>query len=341
MSLIFEALQRSEGEKSETDPSLCRDATELLQRAESRTASQWKSDLPSDQNQWDSSLQVDDLSQTKKVFLDQPISNNACVAGEQASFDVQSDDFTDFDSLRFVSDCQKRLICLDADETPASEAFRLLGVRLGHLRRKKQLQIVLITSTIPQEGKSTVAANLACSLALGTQQRVLLLEGDLRRPTVSQMFGTGKSPGLIECLNGQSAVQKCIYQVAGYNLWVMPAGAAPSNTLEILQSSMLPALVKRISLWFEWIIIDSPPVLPLADTSIWVRLVDGVLLVTRRGITERKLLTSGIEAVESTKLLGAILNCSSNPEHKNYYYQSKNRKNNKYNIDQVENRIAG
>jgi capsular exopolysaccharide synthesis family protein len=327
MSQIFEALQRSEEEQSEIDSSLCHDAAALLQRAESRVALQWTSEKLSNQKCGGESSSNDGSFQTEESPSDNRRSRHALTGDKQVCAEVQLSDLPVFDSLRLVPDNQKRLVCFDADETPASEGFRLLGVRLGHLRRKKHFQKVLITSTIPQEGKSTVAANLACTLALGTQQRVLLLEGDLRRSTVSQLFGIGKNPGLIECLVRQYSLQKCIYQVEKYKLWVMPAGSEKSNTLEILQSTKLPAIMTQLSTWFEWIIIDSPPVLPLADTSIWMRMADGVLLVTRRGITEKKLLTSGVEAIEPNKLLGAILNCSSNPAHKDYYYQSHARQN--------------
>jgi Mrp family chromosome partitioning ATPase len=90
--------------------------------------------------------------------------------------------------------------------------------------------------------------------------------------------------------------------------------------LELLQSGKLPALMEQLGQWFDWIVIDSPPVLPLADTSVWMRLADGVLLITRQGITEKRQLKRGLEAVEPKKLIGALLNGSTNSSDTDYYY---------------------
>ena len=151
------------------------------------------------------------------------------------------------------------------------------------LRRIRPLKKVLITSTIPQEGKSTIAANLACALAHSPNEKTLLVEGDLRRPSLSQMFGIKKNHGLNDWLQGEHGPFADIYHLEEPGLWLLPAGDAMSNPIELLQSQKLPAMMEQLARWFDWIIIDSPPVLPLADTSVWMRLADGVLLVTRQG----------------------------------------------------------
>ena len=102
-------------------------------------------------------------------------------------------------------------------------------------------------------------------------------------------------------------------------LWVLPAGSAPENPLELMQSGKLSPLMEQLTAWFDWIVIDSPPVLPLADTSIWARLADGILLVTRKSITEKQQLQRGLEALERSKLLGALVNGSTDAAHSDYY----------------------
>ena len=92
---------------------------------------------------------------------------------------------------------ESRLVCLQDDNSLAAEKFRFLGVSLKHLQRERQLKKVLITSTIPQEGKSMVSANLACTLGRTTQEKILLVEGDVRRPSLSHLFGDGKGCGLM------------------------------------------------------------------------------------------------------------------------------------------------
>jgi capsular exopolysaccharide synthesis family protein len=211
-----------------------------------------------------------------------------------------------------------RLVAVGEEQSLGAEKFRFLAVRLRQLRQSRPLKKILITSTIPQEGKSTVAANLACTLARRKQHKTLLLEGDLRRPTVAHKLGFGKVPGLSEWLRGETESMN-IYRIEELGLWVLPAGNAPENPLELMQSGKLAPLMEQLSEWFDWIIIDSPPVLPLADTSVWVRLADGILLVTRNGTTERQHLNRGLEALEKTKLLGALVNNSTNAAHSDYY----------------------
>jgi capsular exopolysaccharide synthesis family protein len=211
-----------------------------------------------------------------------------------------------------------RLVSVAEEGSLGAEKFRFLGVRLRHLRQNRALKKILITSTIPQEGKSTIAANLACTLARRKNQKTLLLEGDLRRPNIVNQFGIGKRPGLCEWLSGKTdSVNIC--KLEGLELWILPAGAAPENPLELMQSGKLSLLMEQLEAWFDWIVIDSPPVLPLADTSIWSRLSDGILLVTRKGITEKQQLQRGLEAIEKSKILGALVNSSTTAAHSDYY----------------------
>ena len=213
---------------------------------------------------------------------------------------------------------ESRLISVAEEGSLGAEKFRFLAVRLRQLRQNRPLKKILITSTIPQEGKSTVAANLACTLARRRQQKTLLLEGDLRRPSIVNQFGIGKLPGLSEFLSGQTESIK-IYKLESLGLWILPAGAAPENPLELMQSGKLSLLMEQLEAWFDWIVIDSPPVLPLADASLWSRLADGILLVTRKGTTEKQQLKRGLEAIEKSKLLGALVNSSANAAHTDYY----------------------
>jgi Mrp family chromosome partitioning ATPase len=112
-----------------------------------------------------------------------------------------------------------------------------------------------------------------------------------------------------------------IYRLDALGLWVLPAGRATQNPLELMQSGRLLPLMDQLSEWFDWIVIDSPPVLPFADTIIWARLSDGILLAARKGKTEKKQLQRGLEALEKSKLLGAILNSSTDTAHHDYYHR--------------------
>jgi protein-tyrosine kinase len=287
MSHIFDALQRSEGERGGNAPTSFSIATELLQAAEEKMRRQDASgDSRSTPCEPNPSLPANWLDQCPSLPVFVPSDN--------------------------------RLVSVGREESLGAEKFRYLTVRLRQLRQSRPLKKLLITSTIPQEGKSTVAANLACALASRKAQKTLLLEGDLRRPTVARQFGLGNVPGLSEWFRGETGAMN-VYRLESLGLWVLPAGNAPGNALESLQSGKLSPLMEQMTACFDWIVIDSPPVLPLGDTSIWARLADAILLVTRPGVTEKKQLQRGLEIFEKSKLLGALVNASTDAAHSNYY----------------------
>jgi capsular exopolysaccharide synthesis family protein len=320
MSQIFDALQRSEGEQAGVDLRALSAATELLQIAERRATAARETAVqpgPSDATKIaENETSVNSPPQPLAVLATAVESPTAA----EARNDNRLDQFSQFQSLQVSVPPQNRLVCLTDNESLAAEKFRFLGVRLRQLQRSRELKKVLITSSIPSEGKSMVAANLACALARRRQQRTLLLDGDLRRPSLSHMFGLGRIPGLCEWLQGDPSPMTSIYYLERPGFWFLPAGSMPGNPLEVMQSGSLPALMDQLTAWFDWIIIDSPPVLPLADTSVWTRLADGILLVTRQGTTEKRQLQRGLEALEPKKLIGALLNCSRNTAHSDYYY---------------------
>jgi capsular exopolysaccharide synthesis family protein len=319
MSRIFDALQRLEAEHSGVPLSKISGAPEVLRSVELQATSEAGKAAVSEQA---SEARMAERGAPFEFNAVSPVATavEATAASEPSVLDQSQDMFGLFQSLKVTLSPQSRLVCLGERGSPAAEAFRLLGVRLRHLRRDRSLKRVLITSTVPKEGKSMVAANLACVLALRTKQRVLLLEGDVRRPTLSQIFELGKNRGLCEWLEGKCNLAMSIYHLEGPGLWFLPAGSPSTNQLDLDQSGKLSTLLDQLTAWFDWIIIDSPPVLPLADTSIWTRLADGILLVMRQGTTQKRQLEKGLEALESKKLIGAVLNGSKNPEHSDYYY---------------------
>jgi capsular exopolysaccharide synthesis family protein len=321
VSQIFDALQRSESERSGIDTATLPQGPDLLRRAERAAASTWVTSSAGVEPDV-SSVAVDDERIERTVIPISPTGASSQIHFEDQLTEPGLDVLGGCQTLEISIPPQSRLVCLTDRENPTAEAIRLLGVRLKDLRQTRPLKKVLITSTIPQEGKSMISANLACVLAHGSDTRVLLMEGDLRRPSLSHMFGVQKQRGIYEWLREGGDPINNIYRLKDAGLWMFPAGDASSNPIELLQSQSLPALMDRIAAWFDWIIIDSPPVLPLADTSVWMRLADGVLLVTRQGTTEKQQLTRGLEALETDKLIGAVVNGSMASAYSGYYYRS-------------------
>jgi capsular exopolysaccharide synthesis family protein len=321
MSHIFDALQRAEVERTGIDIRVLSAATELLQIAE-RQAAVGGETAPEAETAVQPEIVADRQPPVPlQVTRSTPTTAEFPIAAEP-SINTDVDQLSHFQSLRVLAPPQSRLVCLTDKESLAAEKFRFLGVRLRQLQQSRQLKKVLITSTIPQEGKTTVAANLACTLVRRARQKTLLVEGDLRRPSLAQLFGLGKTSGICEWLQGERGPMTSIYYLEGPGLWILPAGSTSRNPLELMQAERLSVLMDQLTAWFDWIVIDSPPVLPLADASIWMRLVDGILLVTRQGTTERKQLERGLEVLDKTKLVGTLINSSSNTAHRDYYHYS-------------------
>ncbi|MGA9473817.1 MAG: CpsD/CapB family tyrosine-protein kinase [Terriglobales bacterium] len=323
MSYLFDALQKSQAERSGIDRKALAAATEVLKVAERQAAAQRESALNEGSDE-----QAAAVADMDGAFLPEAASaledaSHLSVEAGGAATKPHVDQFRQFQPLRVMVPLQSRLVCVTDKESLAAEKFRFLAVRLRQLRQSRPLKRILITSSVPQEGKSTVAANLACTLARRTNQRTLLLDGDLRRPSVANLFGLGHVPGICEWLQGDSGPAESIYHLEDAGLWILPAGSTPRNALELMQSGRLSALMDQLTAWFDWIVIDTPPVLPLADTSVWMRLADGVLLVARQGTGQKRQLQRALEAIDRSKLIGGLLNCSTNTSHNDYYYHYK------------------
>jgi capsular exopolysaccharide synthesis family protein len=300
MSHIFDALQRAEAERSGVELDAFDVPTELLEIAESAVKVQVAEPAPV----------------TQVPGLDLPIAETRSLIG---NFAERSSPWEQFESLPVSLPFHSKLVSVMEKDGLAAEKFRFLAVRLRHLQQRRPLKRLLITSTMPEEGKSMVAANLACTLGSRRQQKTLLLDGDLRRPTIQRQLGIGKVPGLTEYLSGTVDARLPIYRLDALGIWVMPAGNVAPNPLELMQAGRLSPLIDKLSTWFDWMVIDSPPILPLADTSVWTRVADGILLVTRQGTTDKEQLKRGLETIEPSKLLGAILNSSRSIAHSDYY----------------------
>jgi capsular exopolysaccharide synthesis family protein len=322
MSRIFDALKRLEGDRPVSEDSAFPEGPDLLRRAERLAISSWEESVSPKEREAAKIFEADKFFASEVGISSFSAIQAASLIPAADSSEQKSSLLKDAESISISLSSDSRLVCLTDWENPTAEALRLLTVRLRDLRQTRPLKKLLITSTIPREGKTTIAANLACALVHGSDEKILLIEGDVRLPALQKVFGTKNVPGICELLHDGRSLPKSVYHLDGAGLWMLPAGRAPANPLEILESQKLPGVMDQLAASFDWIIIDSPPVLPLADTSIWMGLADGVLLVTRQGVTEKQQLTKGLEAIESSKLLGALLNGSIASAYSGYYYRS-------------------
>jgi capsular exopolysaccharide synthesis family protein len=314
MSHIFDALQRAEHERRGITPFARMTATDLLERAERQARIQRDSESRR-ATIVETTLTGED---TKQLAARTSLGDSSRWKSEQIPIVPP-----EIQTFHLTPPLHNRLVALSDPSSPAAEAFRLLCVRLRDLRRARPLTNLLVSSTSPQEGKSLIAANLACTLAAASRQNVLLLEGDLRRPSQGELFRLEPMPGVCEYFRGDRSLKDSIYRFEEAGIWFLPAGRAQGNSPELIQSAQLSAMAAQLSQWFDWIVIDSPPILPLADTSVWEKMADGLLLVARRGITSKRKLKRGAEAVDQKKLIGTILNSSTRSTDEDYYYYQR------------------
>jgi capsular exopolysaccharide synthesis family protein len=210
--------------------------------------------------------------------------------------------------LRPVPRPESRLVTIAEHNSLAAEKFRVLKTRLRHLQQKEELKTVLITSASAGEGKTMVASNLAVSLARNTSQRVLLLEGDLRHPALASEFGLRDPRGITEWFENKDSLSRFVYRVEGLRLWFLPAGASVVDPLKILQSARFTEGVNDLAPAFDWIVIDAPPLMPLADVHVLAALADGLVLVVRQGKAPKKALAKGLSGLDEAKVLGVVFN---------------------------------
>lgn len=202
----------------------------------------------------------------------------------------------------------------------AAEQYRQLRTRLAHAEGAQNVRTVLVTSPQKGEGKSITSANLALTMAQELHRRVVIVEADLRKPSLRHLFGLPAGPGLAEYLTGAADLKDVMRFLPDHNLTVIDAGGAPANPAELLGSTAMRRLLDQLRSRFDRVILDTPPVLPLADVAVLAPLVDGALMVVRAGVTPKPAIENALRAFDSSRLLGIVLNESGMEE--DYRYEA-------------------
>ncbi|MFC0560835.1 CpsD/CapB family tyrosine-protein kinase [Halalkalibacter alkalisediminis] len=217
---------------------------------------------------------------------------------------------------------QRNLITEASKSSPISEQYRTIRTNIEFSAVDREIKTIVVTSAGPGEGKSTTAANLAIVMAQNGQS-VLLLDGDLRKPTAHYTFNVSNMSGLTNVLTKQSDLETTVKETRIQNLSLLPCGPLPPNPAELLNSRMMGLVLERAQELFDTIIIDTPPVMAVADASILANKCDGTVLVVSSGKTEREDVKKAKELLTkaNAKLLGAVLN-NKTIESGHYYYYS-------------------
>ena len=188
-----------------------------------------------------------------------------------------------------------------------NNAYCRLAAQLHQMQQGRKLTTVMIASALPGEGKSLTAANLARALSEAYGKRVMLIDADLRRPSIHSLFGIRNAPGLNDCLAGNVTVRPVRLS---NTLCVVPAGSPEPNPLERLSSSNLRELLSELADRSDWVVIDVPPLAACPDAGILAGLVDGVVVVVRAGQTPLAAVESTVTALGREKVVGVVLNRS-------------------------------
>ncbi|MBS0937728.1 CpsD/CapB family tyrosine-protein kinase [Lactiplantibacillus plantarum] len=202
-----------------------------------------------------------------------------------------------------------QLTALKAPMSVVTEQIKTIRTNLNYAMVGKPLKTLMITSAIQGEGKSTIGGNLAVEYAKKGMQ-ALLVDADLRRPTIHHTFGVSNQRGLSTWLSGQLVdVNDAIYPVLDH-LFVMPSGPKPPNPAELLASDKMTEFLTVATRKLDLVIVDAPPVLPVTDARILAGQVDGTVLVVRQNFVEKVAVRQAVNALKNarTQLLGTVLN---------------------------------
>lgn len=223
---------------------------------------------------------------------------------------------------RTTATLARKLITVENPKAIVSEQFRTLRTNINFSNPDKVLKTILVTSSSPGEGKSTTSANVA-SVYAQEGKRVLLVDGDMRKPTVHHTFGLKNTKGLSNVLTRQVSIEEAIQPSTLDNLSIMTSGPIPPNPAELLASKSMEQLIGELTAQYDFIIFDAPPILSVTDSQILSNRCDGTVLVVKAGEAEKAMVQKAKESLVASQanILGVVLNNFVLAKDNYYYYQ--------------------
>jgi len=251
---------------------------------------------------------------------DIPVLSRTRTIGSQSLREKLEEVFFGWDLQRYAA----HPIVATEEESSAAEQYKILREQLKRLRTEAGIRTIAITSPVKKDGKTTVAVNLAASIALDYEEKVLLIDADLRAPSVHRYFNIDGYPGLTEYLSSSHAagVKGLIKATYLTGVHIIPAGRPSRFASELLAKGKMRFMLDEIHTMFpdHMVIIDSPPVLATPDPMVLSRQVDGVMVVVRAGKTPKDYLSKALTSLNSSKVLGIVLNGTEFGLSSKYYY---------------------
>ncbi|MDI6872259.1 MAG: CpsD/CapB family tyrosine-protein kinase [Bacillota bacterium] len=227
------------------------------------------------------------------------------------------------------ANARKLLIRSLGSNSPVVEAFRSLRTNIQFAGIKAPLKVIEVTSTVPGEGKSSVAANLASVMALSSGARGVLVDADLRKPVQARIFDLSGRVGLTNVLMGSMSLEEALKETGIEGLKLLPSGPIPPNPAELLESEAMVSLLDALRTQCDFVIVDTPPLLPVTDAALLAPKADGTILVVRAGRTPREAIRRGKQALEAAdaRVIGVVLNQVAPRDHtyQHYYHYYADR----------------
>lgn len=213
------------------------------------------------------------------------------------------------------------LITIADKSSPIAEQYRTIRTNIQFASADRKIQTIVVTSSGPSEGKSTTAANIAVVFA-NSGQRVLLVDADMRKPTIHKTFGLTNEVGLSKVLSSNNSVLEMSRPSMVDNLSILTSGPKPPNPSELLGSTRMNQVIEEARHLYDIIIFDMPPVVTVTDAQIMASKADGTLLVVRENVTRKDALTKAKDLLEmvQAKVLGVVYNGAQNLKDQGYYY---------------------
>ena len=218
-----------------------------------------------------------------------------------------------------TSRLHQRLIMLTDPAAAECEQYRTLRTQLFHAAEKRQTQVVVITSALAGEGKTSTALNLALAIAQSKESRALVLDGDLRRPNIASYLGMRAKTGLSEVLMGEIEALDSIVCLDEPELYVLPISREAANPTELLSRERFAETIRGLRDYFDFILIDSPPALPFADSRLLSNHADAVILVVRAEKAPYETVEKAVEILPSERIMGVVLNDAQHISETGYY----------------------
>ena len=324
MSRVHDALRKAAHEKSDAGRS-----------APNPSRAAVTARLPEAAEQPGSSIATDDTA-TNPDYVPAPIlahEQTTAIFGNAAVDLERLEDFIrQAPSITFSPAPDALLVNPLKPKDPPAEEFRSLRTRLNHIQDTQPLHTLVISSASPGEGKSFTACNLAMSQAQLRGKRILLADFDFRRPSIDRIFGLKGAVGLTDYLLGKVSIDQIIHRVEGTNLFIITAGGEVPNPLELLNLPECNRLLEAFRDHFDWVILDSPPLLFAADGNLLATMADGTILVVRIGSTTYDSVTRAIQSLCENNVLGIVVNGAHHGElyskysyYHSYYYGSESK----------------